>query len=233
LRRLLSRRPSPSMVVALLALFVSLGGVSYGAAVVITGKTIKNNTVGSKDLKNNDIRGTDIRNNSLTGKDVKESTLGKVPNAVHADSADSAANATQLGGQASSRFMRFGGTIPSGVTVTGNWYAAPSNGNGTLGFDEVDLPALAPANIEGANSNMGAGTTNGTDNDATCTGTAPAPTAPAGKLCFYVGFQTGVNGLAGFSSNGPHNRGGVVSVTGTAAAGTSSYARGGWAYTAP
>jgi hypothetical protein len=235
LRRLLSRRPSPSMVVALIALFVSLGGVSFGAAVVITGKAIKNNTVGSKDLKNNDIRGTDIRNNSLTGKDVKESRLGKVPNAAHADSADSADNAdnaTRLGGNASNTFMRFGGTIPSGVTVTGNWYAAPSNGNATVGFAEVSLPALAPADIESANSNMGAGTTGGTDNDATCTGTATAPTAPAGKICFYVGFQTGVNGLAAYSSNGPHNRGAAVSVTGTSAA-ANSYARGGWAYTAP
>src|SRR4051794_41954880 len=132
------------MVVALLALFVSLGGVSYGAAVVITGKTIKNNTVGSKDLKNNDIRGTDIRNNSLTGKDVKESTLGKVPNAVHADSADSAANATQLGGQASSRFMRFGGAIPSGVTVTGHWYAPPAHRNRALVLDAAHPPAPAP-----------------------------------------------------------------------------------------
>jgi hypothetical protein len=93
--------PSPGMVVALIALFVSLGGVSYGVATgSITGKRIKNNTVGTRDLKNNDIRGGDIRDNSLTGSDVNESRLGKVPSASSADTASSAANASQLGGQA-------------------------------------------------------------------------------------------------------------------------------------
>lgn len=98
--------PSPAMLVALIALFVSLGGVSYGVATgSITGKAVKNNTIGTKDLKNNDIRGSDIRNNSLTGADVNESKLGKVPRAGSADSASSAANAGQLGGQAPSAYQ--------------------------------------------------------------------------------------------------------------------------------
>jgi len=80
------------MVVALIALFVSLGGVSFGAGVLITGKQIKNGTVGTRDLKNNDIRGKDVRANTLTGSDIAESRLGEVPRAGNAD------NATQLGG---------------------------------------------------------------------------------------------------------------------------------------
>jgi hypothetical protein len=110
------------MVIALIALFVSLGGVSFGAAVLISGKQIKNNTVGTKDLKNNDIRGKDIRNNSLTGKDVKESTLGKVPNAAHADSAD---NAQQVGGKTAAQL--------GGVTAY-----ARVNGAAATGADTVD-----------------------------------------------------------------------------------------------
>ena len=98
--------PSPSMLVALIALFVSLGGVSYGVATgSITGKTIKNNTVGTKDLKNNDIRSGDIRNNSVTGADINESKLGTVPRAASAGSASGAANASQLGGQAPSAYQ--------------------------------------------------------------------------------------------------------------------------------
>jgi hypothetical protein len=86
------------MIVALIALFVSLGGVSYGVATgYIDGREIKNNAVGTKDLKNNDVRSGDVRNNSLTGADVNEASLGPVPRAA---SADSAANATQLGGTA-------------------------------------------------------------------------------------------------------------------------------------
>jgi hypothetical protein len=90
--------PSPSMVVALIALFVSLGGVSYGVATgFIDSREIKNNTVATKDLKNNDIRSGDVRNNALTGADVNESSLGKVPSAANADSATSATSATTAG----------------------------------------------------------------------------------------------------------------------------------------
>ena len=46
MRRILKRRPSPAMVVALIALFVAMGGVSYGVATgSIDGREIKNNTV--------------------------------------------------------------------------------------------------------------------------------------------------------------------------------------------
>jgi hypothetical protein len=239
MRRIRLRLPSPSMIVAGTALFVSLGGVSYGVATgYIDGREIKNNAVGTKDLKNNDIRGKDVRRNSLTGSDIIEARLGKVPSAASADTAANAANAAtaanaaQLGGKGPSAYLQYGGTLPSGTTVVGNWYAAPSTDTaGSLGFDEVDFPAPSSAAVTDATSNMGAGTTNGQDNDATCTGNADAPTAPAGKLCFYVGFQTGLTELEAFLSNGPKAKGGAVRVVG--GAGGSRYARGGWAYTAP
>jgi hypothetical protein len=113
--RQLVRRPSPAMLVALLALFVSMGGVSYGVATgFIDSREIKNNTVRTKDLRNNDIRTRDIRNNevrgvdirnstvqgrdvalnTLTGSDINETRLGKVPSATAADRATSANTAT-------------------------------------------------------------------------------------------------------------------------------------------
>lgn len=84
------RRPSPSMAVAALALFVSLGGVSYGVATgSINSREIKNNTIRTQDVRNNQLRGRDVRNstirsgdvalNTLTGLDVNESRLGPVP----------------------------------------------------------------------------------------------------------------------------------------------------------
>ena len=86
----LARRfiPSPAMAVALLALFVALGGVSYGIATnsigssqiannSIRGKDIRNNTVASADLRNSGVTGEDVKNNSLTGADVNESKLGR------------------------------------------------------------------------------------------------------------------------------------------------------------
>jgi hypothetical protein len=102
MRSIRAYRPSPAMAVALVALFVSLGGVSYGVATgSIDSREIKNNTVRTKDIRNNDVRGKDIRNstirsadigaNQVKGVDVLESSLGTVPTANVANSAGTAA----------------------------------------------------------------------------------------------------------------------------------------------
>ena len=62
--------PSPAMVVALIALFLALGGSAY--ALVITGKTIKNNTVTGQDIRNGTLRGKDVHANGLGGSAIKE-----------------------------------------------------------------------------------------------------------------------------------------------------------------
>jgi hypothetical protein len=108
------------MIVALLALFVSLSGVSYGVATgFIDSREIKNNEVRSvdirnnqirtRDLRNNEVRGIDIRNstvrgrdialNTVTGEDVNEATLQKVPSALLADSATKAGSADAVSTQ--------------------------------------------------------------------------------------------------------------------------------------
>lgn len=118
MKSFLRRRPSPALVISLIALFVSLSGVSYGVATgFIDSREIKNNTVRSLDLRNNDIRTRDLRNNevrgldirnstvqgrdvalnTLTGDDVRESSLGKVPSATAADTATSATTAGTAG----------------------------------------------------------------------------------------------------------------------------------------
>ena len=79
LRRLL---PSPSMVVAVVALVMSLGGSAY--ALVITGKSIRNGSVTAKDIRNRSLTGTDIRRDKIGGGTVKESSLGVVPSALTA-----------------------------------------------------------------------------------------------------------------------------------------------------
>jgi hypothetical protein len=66
LSKLRSYRPSHGTVVAYIALFIALGGTSYGLA---TG------SIGSREIKNNSIRSADIRNNTVRGKDVRRGTL--------------------------------------------------------------------------------------------------------------------------------------------------------------
>ena len=93
LRRFL---PSPSMVVALAALFVALGGSAY-AAIVITGKNIRNSTVEGADIKNGALASRDVKPDSLGGVALKESTLGTVPGASVADGVARHAVVTEAG----------------------------------------------------------------------------------------------------------------------------------------
>jgi hypothetical protein len=91
--RITARRPSVSLVIACLALFVALGGVGYAAATIGSAAVI-DNSIKSRDFRNNDLRGKDVRQNTLKGPDIAESSLGKVPTAANADTAASAAHAT-------------------------------------------------------------------------------------------------------------------------------------------
>jgi len=61
-----SYRPSHGTVVGYIALFIALGGTSYGLA---TG------SIGSREVQNNSIRSADIRNNTVRGKEVRRGTL--------------------------------------------------------------------------------------------------------------------------------------------------------------
>jgi hypothetical protein len=85
-------------VVATLALFLALGGVSYGA-LRIKSRDLVNNTVRTQDLRNNNIRSKDIRNRTIVGRDVltstitglqvRETSLGKVRDADKLDGQES------------------------------------------------------------------------------------------------------------------------------------------------
>jgi hypothetical protein len=72
-------KPSPALVVALTALFFSLGGSAV--AFVITGHSIKNGTVTGADIKNGALASRDIKHNSVGGAAILESKLGPVPSA--------------------------------------------------------------------------------------------------------------------------------------------------------
>jgi hypothetical protein len=96
---LLGRRPSPAMLVALLALFVALGGSSY-AAVKIGARDIQRGAVGTRAIANESIRSADIHNATISGADIKDDSLTNADidnaslSAATAKSADTAAHAS-------------------------------------------------------------------------------------------------------------------------------------------
>ena len=96
------RRQAPALVVACIALVAALGGTVY-AAKRINGKTVKVKSlpgnrlaiasVPGNRLKPGAITGDRLAPGSITGIQIDASTLGQVPSAVHAETADSARDA--------------------------------------------------------------------------------------------------------------------------------------------
>jgi hypothetical protein len=70
----LRRHLSYANVMATVALFVGLGGSSY-AAIVVTGKNVKNASLTGADIKNSSLTSRDIRDRSLTLRDFKAAEL--------------------------------------------------------------------------------------------------------------------------------------------------------------
>jgi hypothetical protein len=136
-----TRRPSPAMAVAFIALLAALSGT----AVALPGK----NTVDSGDIKrgavkrsdvgrnavtgakvrNGSLTGADARNESLTGADVVESSLGKVPSAASADSAATATNADMLDGLDSAAYVKNGDAAGGALAGT---FPNPSLADGAV-----------------------------------------------------------------------------------------------------
>jgi hypothetical protein len=120
-----SYRPSASMIVALVALFVAMSGTTYA----VKRLSLPKRSVGSTQIKKKAIRKYHIKarnvtrtkisrsaidsslvqNNSLRGTDILEASLGTVPNATKAGNAD------KVGGLSVQKFSFRG---PAGTTST-------------------------------------------------------------------------------------------------------------------
>lgn len=134
--------PSPTLVIALVALFVALGGSAYaltvnGADIVtgtITGSKIKErsltgtkfqvnsiggNAIKASALKRRSFRGTLFQLDSIGGDAIKESTLGAVPQA----------NGATLQAAVSDQ-----GSLVAGRGVAANGVARNSEGNYQVTF---------------------------------------------------------------------------------------------------
>jgi hypothetical protein len=138
------RHLSYANVIATLALFVAMGGSSY-AALTITGKQIRNNTVRSTDIRNGTLQGRDVRADALSGSSIIESSLARVPDADMLDGLDSsaferagakAADADRVDGLDSTELQR-----GSGQTVAGrrDWTASTGSASAQT---VLDLPGI-------------------------------------------------------------------------------------------
>jgi hypothetical protein len=198
LKKLLARlvRQSPTMVVAMLALFVALTGTAVATtSAVITGKQIKNNS----------ITGADVKNKSLTPRDFRGSVRGPRgpqgrPGATGATGAAGAQGAQGPQGPQGPQGLQGpegpfpDGDMPSGKTIRGH-YAVGSTAP-SFGWTEIEFGfqmATAPTPrvvLEGATP------------PAQCPGTASNPQAAPGNLCIYEANQSNRSSLTPFNATG-------------------------------
>jgi hypothetical protein len=111
-------RPTPALIVAIVALFMALGGTSY-AALKVTGKNVANSTLTGIDIKNKSLGPKEHKPDSLGGAQINEALLGTVPMAAKASDADT------VGGQPASSFMvkqtrGFEAPIPNVLNIANN-----------------------------------------------------------------------------------------------------------------
>ncbi len=67
---------SPALVISLIALFVALGGVSYGVATgSIDGREERNSSLNGRDVRNSSLTTNDVRNGSLLARDFRAGQL--------------------------------------------------------------------------------------------------------------------------------------------------------------
>jgi hypothetical protein len=100
------RLPSPALAISLLALFVALGGTVYAAQKLkingraikvksLPGNRIKVGSVAANRLKPGTLSSALAQSGPITGAEIDELSLGQVPDAAHAETADNAQNAVQ------------------------------------------------------------------------------------------------------------------------------------------
>ena len=118
--------------IALLALFIALGGTTYAATALpknsVGPKQLRKNAVTNTKIAKNAVTGAKVKDNALTGADILESSLGQVPSAKDADHA---VTADKVGGLALQKFS----------------FRAPA---GTVGTNVLTLDGLALNAVCGA-----------------------------------------------------------------------------------
>ena len=145
------RRPSASMVVAIIALVLAASGTAIAAGKLVNGDKL---------IKKGTLSGNRLRRHTLTGTQINLKKLGTVPsaknaanatnatNATNAINATTAGNAAQLGGQPASSFLASSSRIGTNGIVKA---AATSAGTTTTLF------TVGPFTIKMTCTNTGTG----------------------------------------------------------------------------
>ena len=155
----LRRHATFANITSLLALFVALGGTAT-AALLITGKNVKDSSLTGADIKNRSLTGKDVRKRSLLANTFKDGHLprgpqgpqgpqgpkgdtGTVDASNHYTKSESDARYLAAGGQAADANLLDG--LDSGVF--GRRAGADNLGSGFLGFPAITCAATGTPRV--------------------------------------------------------------------------------------
>jgi hypothetical protein len=138
-----SRRPSPALIVATVALVVAMAGTTYAAT------QLPKNSVGAKQLKKDAVTGAKVKNGSLTGSDIDVASLGNVPsasNSERANLADRALTADSVGTAKTAQNADHAATAGHATTAD----TASEADHATSATSAETVPQAGPIRIVGA-----------------------------------------------------------------------------------
>ena len=232
--------PSPAMIVALVALFVALGGAAYAGVTLsnnsVTSATIKNGAIKTADLassavtslklKNNAVNSAKIKNNTVASGDIQDGSLTGV------DLANASVPTSKLTGALPATV--FPTQLPSGLTLRGT-FAGRAYANAPGQDMQIPITFQFPLTAAPVPHFI----VSGAAAPPECTGTSTAPTAAPGHLCVYesapainANGQRVFNPITAAALNNEASTIGAAVAAGAIAAGDFRV-RGSWAVTAP
>lgn len=140
-------RIHPASVIAMLALFVALSGVSYAAVSGKIGtKDIKNAAVTKVKIKKEAVTGPKIKNDAVTGAKVNEATLSTVPDAAKLGGREPASFESKGFGGGDSGFQaikKSASTVIAQQSLPAGTYLVMARGGvNNNGTEEIDAGAV-------------------------------------------------------------------------------------------
>lgn len=223
-----SHKPSPALVISIVALIVALGGTGYAAL------NVPNGSVGTAQLRDGAVSTRKLRNGAVTAAKINARKL-TVANALHADRANTASTATTAISAVSATTANGVGTLASGQTERGTWFLSDWAETGTDGsaVSAITFPiplAQPPASVHYIELLQ--------PTPAGCSGNVLNPGAAPGNLCVFEGRAFNASGVRGIEDptdsqlNSSQRFGTGVYMLGTNGPGEGDTG-GSWAVTAP
>lgn len=188
------RRPSPALVVSIIALVVAGGGTAT-AATLIGSKQIRNSAVNSAKIKNSSVTSADIKNGTIATGDLSKGTLKRIdggaptPGGTSASSLEAIRKVGPVGQPANVDVKVATLTIPAGAYVI----QAKTTMNGFTGDTNLVEGLINSGGSFGGNCRLDAGGDVDRADSNIVVNNRPTPASMVMQMTRTVGGATEVN----------------------------------------